>query len=407
VLLGDFICICVLLSADVLIESSEFNMTLPVTSLSVLLISSRGDFGGGPEHMFRLCEGLLKHGIRVFVALPKEEPYWEKFVSLLGEKSCFEIPHRKFAIGPAARLLRWVSYNKIQLVHSHGKGAATYARLLAMLNMGRLNGVHTAHGIHVGQYGPVSLFLYRIYENVTASVGTQHVIFVSESERAKANEIGLWLKKDCSVIFNGVNPGVDLRQLANDERVRFVRQRRTALGLPQDRFLVVTISRFDLPKNMSLAYRIAKALPELTFVWIGDGDDRGPLQKKAAEEGTSNIVFVGFRHNPQDYLAACDAYLSTSIWEGLPLAVLEAMANGLPLVASNVVGNRDILALSEKLMGYPLDEPEIAIQQLQQLASSECLRQEIAGEVIELHRRYFSLGTMIRKTIEVYCRVIN
>jgi glycosyltransferase involved in cell wall biosynthesis len=382
-------------------------MSATLASPPILLVSSRGDFGGGTEHMYRLCEGLIRREHRVFAALPKEEPYWNLFTRLIGEDSCFEIPHRKFTLEALVRLNRFASAHDIKLVHSHGKGAATFGRPLSMLSFGRIQGVHTAHGIHTGRYNQTALALYRLYENVTARLGTHHIIYVSDSERDKAQATGLWLETDSSVIFNGVLPGIDLRHLDSQQQLSFVSDRRNELGLPQDRFLVVTISRFDHQKNMLLAYQIAQRLPNMTFVWVGDGTDREPLQRRAAAEGVNNIVFVGFQRNTQRYLAVCDAYLSTSRWEGLPLAVLEAMANGVPIVASDVVGNRDILKLSNKFLGFPLDYPQQALEHLQMLSDDVEFRRRAAAACIEQHHRHFDLESMIDRTVSVYAKVLN
>ena len=353
--------------------------------------------------MYRLCEGLRAHGeFEPFAALPREEPYWDRFVALLGEDHCLEIPHRKFSLGALLRLIRFARKQGIRIVHSHGKGAATLTRPMVLASLGGMRGVHTAHGVHIGTYGPLAMLLYRAYENATARLGCHALIYVSESEKAKAMAVGLWRGLEHRVIPNGVLPGVDLSAMSATDRAAWVLARRGELGLPAQAFLVATISRFDVQKNMACAFAIAERLPQLTFVWIGDGEERPALEHKAKDAGLANIVCTGFQPQASAYLPACDAYLSTSRWEGLPLAVLEAMANGLPIVASDVTGNRDILSLSDRLYAFPLENPGLAVEHLLRLAQDRSTHESAREASLQLHARHFSLQVMLKQTEAVY-----
>ena len=109
--------------------------------------------------------------------------------------------------------------------------------------------------------------------------------------------------------------------------------------------VVTTISRFDYAKNMSLAYEIAKNFKDnssIVFLWLGDGDDRIKFESMAQKDG-ANIIFTGFADEVPAYLSATDIYLSTSRWEGLPYALIEAQSLGIPIVATNVVGNNEVV----------------------------------------------------------------
>jgi len=112
---------------------------------------------------------------------------------------------------------------------------------------------------------------------------------------------------------------------------------------PQDPkpFVVGTIGRITYPKNPHLFNQIAYAFsktPGIEFVWVGDGELREDLN-------TSNIRVTGWlnRREVARELARFDIYLSTSLWEGLPLSALQAMCDAKPLVLSECVGNRDLV----------------------------------------------------------------
>ena len=103
------------------------------------------------------------------------------------------------------------------------------------------------------------------------------------------------------------------------------------------------VSRITAARNPELFNTMALRFPDINFIWIGDGELRKELT-------APNIVITGWLTNPEDvenYLCKLDVYIQTSLWEGLPYAVLEAMAKYKPVVATNVIGNKDIVVHGE------------------------------------------------------------
>ena len=306
-------------------------------------------------------ETLLRYApspLEAFVACPREAPYWGRFGALVGEDRLFEIPHRRFSLGRAAALVRFARWAGVDVLHSHGKGAGLYARFVAART--GLPCLHTPHGVHIGQYGALRRRLYVGYENLTCR-WVSRVLYVSDSERQAADRAGLWRGADDRVIPNGV-PFVEDNVIES-----WRRQWREKYGWRDGQFVVATVTRFDVQKNMAVALEIAALLPGITFLWIGDGPERTSLLATARRRGIRNIHSVGTVEDPRPLLAAADAYLSTSRWEGLPLAVLEAMSVGLPCVLSAVVGHIGLLVGDREGLFYPLSDAAAAAGRLQEL----------------------------------------
>jgi len=131
---------------------------------------------------------------------------------------------------------------------------------------------------------------------------------------------------------------------------------------------------------------------------------------KAAVRNTNlegHFRFEGFQSNPRSYLQGAGCYLSTSRWEGMPLAVLEAMAEGVPVVASDVVGNRDAVEHGITGLLFSLDDHSAAARQILALKSDGALRHTMGKAAHQAVRERFSLERMARETVKVYQEVLK
>ena len=127
----------------------------------VLLLTSRADFGGGPEHIFQLLSHISQT-YDCYVACPQDKPYYEKYITILSPGKVLHLPHRSFHIKSLLTLSKLIKSEGIQLLHSHGKGAGLYSRLLSLLTC--VPCIHTFHGLHIGSYNHFQKIIYNLYE---------------------------------------------------------------------------------------------------------------------------------------------------------------------------------------------------------------------------------------------------
>lgn len=362
--------------------------------IKVLMISVRADHGGGPRHM-ELLINELRGTVDFSVACPRDMPYFHRFSSLLNGH-VLTIPHRKFDVFAAFRLARYVREESIHIVHSHGKGAGLYARLVTFLS--NAMSVHTPHGIHTSEYSRIKKSLYRLYENITSS-RVSYVVFVSKEEKLSAESAGLWPNTRSHIVENGV-PEIPSEFSRENRRIT-----REMLGIKDGDAIVATISRFDYQKNMDEALQIAALLPFVIFIWIGDGPNRDRLAKEAISNGINNIILLGHLDDPARIIAAADLYLSTSRWEGLPLAVLEALSMGIPVIVSDVVGHGDVIARGSVGVSYPLGKPEVAALKIRDLINDGDMRRKFGRAAIDLQRQYYSAKKMSEEIYQLYSKM--
>lgn len=357
----------------------------------ILLISARADFGGGPQQLFQLVNSL-KNEFSFFVACPRNEPYYFLLEQVLGTERLLEIPYRKLCMRSLFYLKEEIRSKKISLIHSHGKGAGVYGRLLSLLT--GVPVVHTFHGIHTGGLGTLAKFLYLSLERIF-SLFTKQLICVSRTEREQAEGLRIGTEKNRILIENGVK--------APDEPDM-------EIPFSQDPLLILSITRNDFAKNPELLIQIARELKkagmEKRFKIHAVGlQNRDSLNLMAKDVGVANMICW---HLPtkdlKPFFQKAFCYLSTSRWEGMPLAVLEAMSYGRPVVASEVVGNKDLVADSKSGFLYPRLDPAIAAECILRLAQSRDLWKRLGAYGRDQIQTRFSEERMVMRTRDLYLR---
>lgn len=352
----------------------------------ILLLSLRADHGGGPKHVDLLINNLSSD-MEIFLACPKDKPYYNMWSESKKVKDIFALPHRKFSVKKLLGLNKFIKDNDIEIVHSHGKGAGIYSRMLKILNP-RLKIVHTLHGVHIGEYGFLKKSAYIFLERFL-TLFTDKFINVSNSENSLCLKLRLFKKSKCEIVYNGI------KALLKDDHAKI------KFNLSEKR-VVTTISRFDYQKNMSLAYEIAqnfKDNSDIVFLWLGDGDDRTKFESMAQKDGV-NIIFTGFTDEIPAYLSATDIYLSTSRWEGLPYALIEAQSLGIPIVATNVVGNNEVVENGKS--GFLFESAQQARQDIEILLNDEQIYGKMQGEALLNFKNKFDIGIAVRKVEKIY-----
>ena len=330
----------------------------------VLLLTVRADFGGGPEHVLQLLRHA-PHDLDVYVACPPDYPYYDRYCELLGADRVMLLPHRRFRFSALWALRTFCKRHHVTVLHSHGKGAGVYSRLLAFMT--GLPCIHTFHGVHVATYGVWKKHLYALFERLMARC-TLAGIAVSEGERQALVQHALMPQHQIRLIPNGVIIP-------------------TIPAPPPSKapWVVVSFSRFDYQKNSLFvldileALRKADRLHDVHCLLVGDGSGLAALLHEADARGLGQHVrSVGSTPTPHEAFNGALCYLSTSRWEGLPLAVLEAMAHGLPAVVTDVVGNRDAVRHNESGFLYPEADAAAAADALLRLADDTDLRTRLS-----------------------------
>ena len=357
--------------------------------MNILQITVRSDFGGGPRHLDSLVK-KLPEDVRVYMAYPYGgKPYgdvWDKDVRIKGR--CY-IPYRKFTLLGFWTLARYVKANRIDIIHSHGNGAGFYSRMLKIIYP-KVKIIHTYHGISDWYSSKIKFYVSKIL-GITLSPLADLYICVSNGEKRIALHRKFSKENNTVVIYNGI-----LNPRCNDCR--------EIIHKPLN---IVTLSRFDYAKNMDSMYRIAchwRNCDNVRFVWVGDGEDKERLERKAKDENVP-IDFIGFSTEPMKYLLAADLYLSTSRFEGLPYGLIEAASVGLPIIASDVKGNNEVV--KHNYNGFLFKEEREAIDYINLFIQGKIDYQAMSAHSIKFFEDNFTEEKMISAITEIYHDLIN
>jgi glycosyltransferase involved in cell wall biosynthesis len=355
-----------------------------------LLVST--ELGGGPAHVRDLIAGLAGPEFQLTVAGPAGGAL---IPDLIAAGADFEpVAADRLSPGALRDTIRLVRARRIQVVHSHGKGAGLYGRIAA-----RLTGaasVHTFHGIHPSGYGGLYLPLERALSRRTFAV-----VHVSESQATLARALGLAPAGRTRVIVNGID-AASVRAAAARAPMS-----RATLGLEPDALVLATIARFDPVKRLEVLLRalplLVARVPEAQLLVVGDGPERDTLHALARTLALGDrVVFAGAIPEAARVLPLVDLYLTASRREGLPTALLEAMACGVPVLATEVPGHVDAVLPETTGRLVPLDDAPGLAAAAALLLRDPALRARMGQAGRERVERHFTRARMLAEIAALY-----
>ncbi|OGS22846.1 MAG: hypothetical protein A2314_02235 [Elusimicrobia bacterium RIFOXYB2_FULL_50_12] len=286
------------------------------------------------------------------------------------------------------------------IVHTHSSKAGILGRWAAYF-AGVPFIVHTFHGFgfHDFQWAPVK-YLYICIEWLTAKISGA-LIVVSTDNIVKALRHGVGRREQYCVIRSGIDVEKYKKKAGNRA------EKRKELGIPADKKVIATIGPFKPQKNLEDFIAVAEMVnarrPDTAFLIIGDGAGRPRLELLIGSmERPGTVKLPGWRRDVNEILAATDIFAMTSLWEGLPRSILEAMSAGLPVVANAVDGVREIVKDGETgFLITPRDTKAMAEKLIELATNTE--RATAMGEKGRLQiSREFDIAFMVKQQERLY-----
>jgi len=304
------------------------------------------DVGGVPDHVMTLARSLgPRHDLTVFSG--EIDPRHEAELLALGvriERLPFaRLPDPLRDLRVLLSLRRLLGKGRFDVVHTHMSKAALLGVMATRLMPGRPRVVNTAHNLgSLALRKPLARLAFRFYDRMLLGRATDRVIVVSERIREQVLALGLIAPARVTAIANGISLERFDVPCANSQALR------ADLGLAQSDVLVLCVARLVWFKGLDLLIsafaRVAAAAPGARLCIVGAGPLRDALQAQAASLGLGKQVsLIGERQDVPALLAACDLFVLSSVSEGMPISILEAMAAGRATVATDVGGVRELV----------------------------------------------------------------
>jgi glycosyltransferase involved in cell wall biosynthesis len=374
-----------LLTCDELWINNQF-------TVRILQISSSRTYGGGERHFVDLCRGLQRKGHEVFAAL-RPTNIWQDRLDFLPPSNIFHVSIRNsFGILSANRMAGFVRDNDIEIVHAHVARDYIPASIACTLS-GRAKFVLTRHVLF-----PLKPFNRFALKNLSKAIAVSPSVETALRKVFQPQQIAL------------VANGIDVEDLGSIDRQAAREQFRAMHGIPPDALFVGIIGELIELKGQRdfvlAANELAARFPTARFVIAGrdnsmDQRFRRELKRLVKVFGLEErFLWLDWVDDTRPLFAAMDLFVSASHTESFGMAILEAIASGTPVIATETEGARELLANPDLLV--PVADPVRLAEKIGEILNDPDKRNAVAQASMSTARSKYSLDRMIDATERLY-----
>lgn len=321
----------------------------------------------------------------------------------------FDVPFERFPLSPSNmnsyhELKKIIDAGDYNIIHCHTPVSAMITRLAALGARKRgTKVIYTAHGFHFFKGAPlINWLLYFPVEWALAHF-TDALITINKEDYARAQKFAA--KK----VYYVPGVGIDTKKFAVDEDTKRIKREkiRTELEIPDDATVLLSVGEVNENKNHRV---VIEALAKLKaknvhYIICGRGEleeSHEALAKQLGLEG--RVHLTGYRNDVADFYQAADIFVFPSLREGLPVAVMEAMASGLPVVCSKIRGSSDLIHDEIALISAPTASEEFA-EALRSLIDNPSIQRTLIHQNID-NAQMYSFELVREEMARIYKEVL-
>ncbi len=381
--------------------------------IKILRIIARLNIGGPSIHVVNLTHYLSDDRFSSKLIIGKEAPHEGNMLHLAKEKGVEPIMlealgrelHPLKDLSTLWKLYRIIRNERPDIVHTHTAKAGTLGRIAAKL-AGVPIIIHTFHGhIFHSYFGKLKTRIFLLIEQVLALFTTK-IIAISEKQKEELVALGVAPEKKFTVI----PLGFELEKFVNVPRTGELRK---TWGIAQDEKVIGIIGRLVPVKNHAALIPIMQDVlrtygPKIKLAIIGKGELEGTLQEQFRAAGLErNVVFAGWHHELEKVYPELDIVVLTSLNEGTPVALIEAMACGVPVISTEIGGVADIVKDGEWGFLVPRGDHAAFADRIVTLLSDRPLCEQFVQKGRAFAFKTFSVTRLVSDIRALYDRLIT
>jgi glycosyltransferase involved in cell wall biosynthesis len=361
--------------------------------LRILHINSARTWRGGEQQTLWLCQGLQQRGHKSFLACQPGSDL-HKRANAAGIEVCAVTMRGEWDVWAVRNLVGAIRRNSIGVVHFHTAHAHTLGLLAAQLAKAPVRVLTRRVDFHIHKH---LLNRWKYGPGLTA------IVAISEGIRGVLIGDGLSPER-----VTTVHSGVNLQRIANVGDGSYLRDE---FGISENTLTIGIVGALAPHKHhqnfLEAAAIVKKATPAVRFLIVGDGELREALERSAASRDLSaDVIFTGFREDVLEITRGLDIFVLCSYLEGLGTAILDAMALGRPIVATQVGGIPEIVLQGKNGLLVPPRDPQKLAEAILKLANDPILRDRM-GAFGREHAKNFTVEKVIQRTEEIYFRALD
>ncbi len=347
--------------------------------MRILQVITLCELGGAQSVVVNLANSLCK-SYEVIVAAGEGDG---KMFDLLAPSIKIErVPSLIRKLSPVDELKAIAGLRKIynqykpDIIHLHSSKAG----ILGRIAFPKRRTVYTVHG-----FDSIRL-AFRKFLPIERVLQKQCSAIVGVSKYDESNLIAEGIKHNVSTVYNGIFKPEPLNCDPFEKYNVF-------------KGTILSIARFSKQKNLDLFLEVARLLPQYAFIWIGNQDT-------PHFEFPKNVFFLGNIAGAGSYTAYADLFMLPSNYEGLPMVIIEALACGTPVVASNVGGITELLDGSN---GFALEnDAQIMANKIESILQAPvAVKEEMSKAAINTYLNGFTVEKMVEGYLKIYNKIIG
>lgn len=364
----------------------------------LLVVSDEMEIGGSQRQITYLLSGLDRKQWQPELVFFRNESFLVEELRAQGI-TVHHVPKRgRLDPGFLLAYSRFLRRQRYDLVHAFSLTAELWTLLAGALTLRRLPLVASVRGLYLAE----SENFWRL-KRLVISRSAAVIANARAGAAAAAQRAGIALS-GIDVVPNGLPPPTPL-EAGQREVIRHT------LGVPADRPFGLFVGRLVKEKNLACLIRALADIPASRRPWIalaGDGPLREDIGAMCETAGLhADVRLIGERNDAPSLMQAADFLILPSSYEGMSNVLMEAMAAGCPVLASDVGGNPELIDDGRTGLLFPGDDAGALAERLLALSEDTALRQRLSSQASETARQRYSVAQMIESTTDVYMRCLD